>query len=104
MKPSNTEHLPLAVAYSRTLPNLKTLIDKSWHVLQVEPPVLAFKRNKNLQDINGGNKVFDNKQILNVKKSNKGKCQPCFTRSINFCCKKLKPCSAFQSVFKKTPF
>ena len=45
MKPSNTEHLPLAVAYSRTLPNLKTLIDKSWHVLQVEPPVLAFKRN-----------------------------------------------------------
>ena len=39
----------------------------------VEPPTLAFKRNKNLRDMIGGNKTFDNKTKLNVKKFNKGK-------------------------------
>ena len=70
----------------------------------VEPPILAFKRNKNLEDIIEGNKAFDNKKILNVKKFNKGKCQPCFARSIKFCCKQLKICLTFQSVLKKNTF
>ena len=37
-----------------------------------EPPILAFKRSKNLRNI-------DNKKILNGKKFNKGKCKPWFT-------------------------
>ena len=113
IKTSNTEGLPLTVTYNRTLPDLKTIIDKNWHILQIEPklteifaepPILAFKRNKNLRDIIGGNKVFDNKKILNVKKFNKRKCQPCFTKSINLCCKQLKTCSIFQSAFNKNTF
>ena len=72
IKTSNTERLPLTVTYNRTLPDLKTIIDKNWHILQIEPKlkdtfaepsILAFKRNKNLKDIIGGNKVFDNKKI-----------------------------------------
>ena len=31
-----------------------------------EPPILAFKRNKSLTDIIGGNKVFDKKRINQV--------------------------------------
>ena len=82
LKHLNTERLPLTIAYNRTLPDLKTIIDKNWHVLQIEPklkeifaepPILAFKRNKNLRDIIGGNKVYDTKKILNVKKLNKEK-------------------------------
>ena len=105
IKTSNTERLPLTVMYNRTLPELKS--GKKWHILQIEPklkeifaepPVLALRRNKNL------NKVFDNKKNLNIKKFNKGKCQPCFTRSINLCCKQLKICSAFQSAFNKNTF
>ena len=112
IKTSNTEHLPLTVTYNRTLPDLKTIIDKNWHIFQIEPklkeilaqsPTLALKKNKNLKDIIGRNKLFDNKNILNVKKFNKGKYQLCFTRSINLC-KKLKTCSTFQSAFKKAPF
>ena len=96
IKPSNIKRLPLTVTYNRTLPDLKAIIDKNWHILQIEPKlketfaepsILAFKRNKNLKDIIGGNKVFDNKKILNVNKFIKGKWQPCFTRSINLCCK-----------------
>ena len=98
IKISNTESLLLTFTCSRTLPDLKTIIDKNWHILQIEPklkeifiepPILVFKRNKNLRDITKGNKVFDNKRILNLKKFNKQKCKPCFTRSINLCC---KPC------------
>ena len=110
IKTSNTERLPLTVTYNKTLPDLKTITDKNWHILQIEPklkeifaepPILAFRTNKNLRDIIEGNKVFDNKKILNVKKFNKGKCQPCFTRLINLCCKRLKSCSTFQSAFNK---
>ena len=110
IKTSNTERLPLTITYNRTLPDLKTIIDKNWHILQIEPKlkeifaeprILAFK---NLRDIIGGNKHFDNKKILNVKKFNKGKCQPCFTRSINLYCKQRKTCSTFQSAFNKNTF
>ena len=69
-----------------------------------EPPILAFKRNKNLRSIIRGNKVFDNKKSLKVKKFNKAKYQPCFTRSINLCCKQLKTCSTFQSAFSNDTF
>ena len=113
IKTSNTERSPLTVTYNRTLRDLKTIIDKNWHNLQIEPKlkeiitealILAFKRNKNLRNIIGGNKVFDNKKNWNVKKFNKGKCQPFFTRSINLCCKQLKTCLTFQSVFNKNIF
>ena len=59
IKISNTERLTLTVTYNRTLPDLKTIIDRNWHILQIEPklkeifaepPVLTFKRNKNLRD------------------------------------------------------
>ena len=72
IKTSNTERVPLAVTYNRTLPDLKTIIDRNWHILQIEPnlkeifaepPIMAFKRNKSFRDIIGGNKVFDNKKI-----------------------------------------
>ena len=68
IKTSNTERVPLTVTYNKTLPDLKTIMDKNWHILQIEPklneifaeqPLLALKRNKSLRDIIGGNKVFD---------------------------------------------
>ena len=37
IKTSNTECLPLSVTYNRTLPELKTIIDKKWYILQIEP-------------------------------------------------------------------
>ena len=82
------------VMYNRILPYLETITHKNWHILQIEsklknnfaePLILAFKRNKIPRDIIGANKVFDDKKILNVKKFNKGKYQPSFTRLINLC-------------------
>ena len=76
IRTSTTEHLPLSGTYNRTLPDLETLIDKNWHILQIEakskklfadPPILALKKNKNLKGIIGGNKVSDNKKIIERK-------------------------------------
>ena len=39
IKTSNVERLPLTATYNRTLPDLKTIIDKNWHILQIEPKV-----------------------------------------------------------------
>ena len=36
-KTFNTERLPLTVTHNRTLPEIKTIIDKNWHILQIEP-------------------------------------------------------------------
>ena len=62
IKTSNTEPLSLTVTCNRTLPDLRTIIDKNWHILQTEPKlkgifaeplILAFKRTKNLKDLIG---------------------------------------------------
>ena len=52
----------------------------------------------------GGNKLFDNKKSLNVKKFNKGKCQPCFTRSINLVVNNSKLAQPFKVPLTKAPF
>ena len=65
---------------------------------------MAFKRSKILRDIIGGNKLFDNKNVLNVKKFNKEKCQSYFTRSGNLCWKQIKTCSIFQIAFNQSTF
>ena len=55
MKTSNTELLPPTVTYNSILPDLKTIIDKTWHILQTEPklnkifaerPILAFTKKQ----------------------------------------------------------
>ena len=35
IKTSNTVQLPLTVMYNRTLPDLKTITDKNWHIHSV---------------------------------------------------------------------
>ena len=72
IKTSNTERLSLTVTYNRTPPDLKRIIDKNWHILQIEPklkeifaepPILAFKRNKNLKDIIGVTRFLITKKV-----------------------------------------
>ena len=57
------KNIPLALTYNRTLPNISEIVRKNWHILQINPefrnvfvnkPTIAFKRNKNIQDLIGG--------------------------------------------------
>ena len=59
-------HLNLCVTYSKTIPNIKTILEKHWHILSVSPelkkvfenkPLLNFRKNKNLRQLIGGNAI-----------------------------------------------
>ena len=63
IKISNSERLPVTVTYSRTLPDLKTVIEKNWQEIFAETPIFVFNRSKNLKYIIGGNKFFHNKKF-----------------------------------------
>ena len=71
---------------------------KHWHLLHINPnlaeifqnpPILAFRRNKNLRDIIG-NKLIENGKVKR-KFINKiqGKCTPCLANNRTLCCKQI---------------
>ena len=65
-KTETGNHLNLCVTYSKTIPNIKTILEKHWHILNVSPelkkvfenkPLLNFRKNKNLRQLIGGNAI-----------------------------------------------
>ena len=66
-------HLTLFITYYKTLPNIKTILEKHRHILNVNPklkevfenkPLLAFRKNKNLRQLIGENTIEKNKKLL----------------------------------------
>ena len=57
-KKETATNIPLSLKYNRTLPKVKEIVMKRWHLLHINPnlaeifqspPILAFHRNKNLK-------------------------------------------------------
>ena len=104
--------IPLALTYNRTLPNVKRAISHNWNLLHInqdfqdvfqEPPILSFRRNKNLYDLLGWKNIVDGKLQRPSKKKKIGFSTKCFSKSENLCCKQvLHPQSFKSSVTQKT--
>ena len=71
-KTENKPRIPLVLKFKRTLPNLKEIIDKHGHLLQIssklkntfqEKPRIGYKKNRNLKEMIGSNKISNNKVI-----------------------------------------
>ena len=102
-----SKRIPLIVKYNRTLPPLRKFINEQWKILQIdkkiqdtfkERPIVAYKRNKNLKDYIGSNRIENNKKIPYKSTTNKIKrCEPCLGRSGNLCCKQIKSTNKFRS-------
>ena len=67
------QSIPISITYNRTLLKIKSIVDKHWHVLQVNPelkerfqssPIIAFRKNKNLKQIIGSNTIEHNKKLI----------------------------------------
>ena len=108
-KPSS--RIPLVVTYNRTLPCLGPIINKHWHILQLDPkmakkfserPVLAYRRCKNLRHLIGSNKISNNKVVKPTR--NPGECKPCLLRSDCQCCKQINKTNTFSSKITKKTF
>ena len=59
--------------------------------------IVAFKRNKNLQEIIGGHTIKNGKVSKAHSKNRKGKCEPCNTSKPSLCCKQVIDTSTFRS-------
>ena len=112
---SNQQPLTFITTYNRTLPNLKKVIDKNWHILQLndqlqktfsEKPVISYRRNRNLKDIIGSN-IISNEKVVRKKVSLKQQqryCSPCNSRRNNLCCKQDLKTNTFKSTSTNEEF
>ena len=118
-KTETGNHLTLCVTYNKTLPKIKTILEKHWHILNVNPKLkkvfenkslLAFRKNKNLRQLIGGNTIEKNKKLLTTNKFTNRKCLPCFSNSRILCWKQITKTEHFKSnqanrifrIFQKT--
>ena len=96
--------IPFSVTYSPILPNIREIINKHWHMLNINntfanvfkaTPVIAFRKNTSLREIIGTNIISHNQEPLKVKKSvTKGECIPC----------NISPCLSYQQIIATTTF
>ena len=96
----------LLLIYSSSLLDISKVVCKCWNILYINKafkeifqnePVTAFRRNKNLKELIGSNKIEHNK----VKKHNnlmkKLKCFHCSANNRTFCCRQVISSSIFKS-------
>ena len=107
-----SNRIPLVLTYNRTLPNVKRAISNNWNLLHInqefkdvfqEPPILAFRRNRNLYDLLGCKNIVDGKLQRLPKKKKIGFSTKCFSKSGNLCYKQVVHTQSFKSnVTQKT--
>ena len=71
-KPSTQENLLLVLTYSKSLPIIKNVINKLWHILSINEnlrqafdkrPFIAHRRNTDLYQVIRGSDIFKNKVL-----------------------------------------
>jgi len=104
-KKATLNRIPISLTYNRTLPNIKSILQKNWNILQINPslqtvfenhPVIAYRKNRNLKQIIGGNFLSESKLLKNVRTNTQGECKPCLQRK-TLCCKQVMKTKEFKS-------
>ena len=92
------QSIPISIICNRTLPKIKSIVAKHWHVLQVNPelkerfqssPIIAFRKNKNLKQTIGNNTIEHNKKLIRSNNKVNGKSSPCLSNTKTLCCKQV---------------
>ena len=97
----------LVLTFSRSLPNMSNVVHNHWKIFSINKAfggifqneaVAAFRRNKNLKERIGDNKIECNKvEKHNIMK--KGKCFPCSVNNRSLRCKQVIFSSTFKSPY-----
>ena len=91
---------------NKTLPNLVQIINKHWHLLQInsnlrtafeQEPLITYRRNKNLGDLIGSKKILDGKVVRENNSKKQLYCRPRLTRRNNICCQQVLKTNTFTS-------
>ena len=96
----------LVATYNRTMPNIKEILMKNWHLLQLDPelselfnqpPMIAFRQNRNIGDILNS-KRFTNDEVDRKRTERRILfCRPCTPDQKFKCCKQVIETNNFKS-------
>ena len=99
--------ITLTLIYHRFCPNISKVIRKHWNLLELNEslkkifncqPTKAFRRNKNLKELIGSNKIEKNKvKERQIQKLKPGKLSPYLTNLRSLCCKYVRKTTTFKS-------
>ena len=96
-KSNELQKIPFVTNFNKHNPNIREIIDKNWHLLQLDEttgkafaqkPIIAYRRNKNLRDLLGQTTISNN-LVKRPKARLLGKCKPCKPNRNKLCCKQL---------------
>ena len=94
------------MTYNNTLPDVKQIINKHWHLLQInsnlrtafeQEPIIAHGRNKNLGDLLGSKKILENKVVHKNNCKKQPLCRTCLTGRDNICCPQVLKTNIFKN-------
>ena len=102
-----TKRIPLVTTFNSTLPQIGMILRERWDILHIkpqiqalfpEPPIIAFRRCKNLREIIGCNTITSSKVQRRKAKNQIAKyCSPCDTKK-SLCCNHVIKTNSFTSV------
>ena len=104
----SSNRIPLVTTFNPTLPHIGSILKSRWNILHIkpdikesfpEPPIISYKRSKNLRDMIGNNNIVNSKVPRNFKLNKQHEikfCRPCKTSKC-LCCKQLKHTNQFKS-------
>ena len=105
-KQATSNRIPLILTYNGTLPDIERAVNKLWDILKInrdfeqvfaELPIIAVRRNRNLQDILGKKTIINNRKQLRQSTNQNGYSKPCNSKSNNLCCTHVQSTSTFRS-------
>ena len=112
-KGNSKKNIPLVLTYNRMIPNISEVVRKNWHILQintefrnmfVNKPTIAFKRNKNTQDLIGGYLIKDGKVAKKKIEKWQAKSKTCNTTRLALRCMQMINTNKFRSNQTKRVF
>ena len=113
-KPKYKDSIPFSVTYNSVLPNIKEVINKHWHILNIDSSfkeifnslqlMIAFRKNTSLKQLIGTNTIRNNQKFLTpTQTTTAGQCTPCYT-SRSLCCQQVLKTTTFTSTQTRETF
>ena len=93
-----SKRIPFVVTFNRTLPPTGKILNQTWHILKLnkhlkhlfqQPPVITYRRCKNIRELICSNRLQDDKVLNTNKKSTAKGCKPCLGKTGILCAQQV---------------
>ena len=113
-RPKRKDSIRFSVTYNSLLRNIKEIINKHWHILNIDSSfkemlnssqlIIAFRKNTSSKQLIGTNTIRSNQKFLTPTQITiTGQCTPCYT-SRWLCCQEILKTTKFTSIQTRETF